>query len=144
MIGLILLQLIISACLTGLVWLIQLTHYPSFHYVNESKWTAFHSHHSKSISFIVMPLMLAELAMSIYWVWLTPKVYPLLCLGLVGIVWLNTFLQAVPLHAKLGDTKDESKIRKLVKVNWIRTLAWTLRTIVLGYLVYEILIPIPH
>ncbi len=86
-----------------------------------------------------MPLMLAELAMSIYWAWLTPKVYPLICLGLVGIVWLNTFLQAVPLHGKLGAAKDNSKISKLVTVNWIRTWAWTARTIVLAIVVYQLI-----
>jgi len=37
-----------------------------------------------------------------------------------------TLFQAVPLHAKIGRGESEL-IPKLIKVNWIRTAAWSIR-----------------
>ena len=130
-------QLILSAIFTGLVLLVQLTHYPTFKYIDSNSWTKFHQFHSSSISIMAMPLMLGELGLAAYTLWAQPNTLHILAAVFVGIIWLNTFLQAVPLHAQLADQKDSNKIKKLVKVNSIRTIFSTARTILLAYLVFE-------
>ena len=131
-----LVQLVISAILTGLILIIQFTHYPAFRYISQDNWQEFHSFHSKSISYIVIPLMVSELFLSIYSVWLTPKINLWLALVFVVIIWLNTFLQAVPIHGRLASQKDLNLIQRLVKVNIIRTVLWILRSGLLGWVVW--------
>jgi hypothetical protein len=48
-------------------------------------------------------------------------------LGLLLIIWASTFLLQVPMHRKLGVGFDAEAWRFLVRSNWVRTLAWSLR-----------------
>jgi hypothetical protein len=50
-------------------------------------------------------------------------------LVLVGIVWASTFLIQVPLHNRLGSGFNHEVIQLLVNTNWIRTIGWSLRAI---------------
>ncbi len=134
-------NLLISWVLVGLIWVIQLVHYPTFEFISTDHFLAFHQHHTRSITPIVMPLMLGELGLGLYlaqqqkWsiIWLIPFVFVL------GI-WLSTFLIQVPIHNQLGAGKDSNLINKLVQTNWIRTSLWTIKTIWLSY--YFIRIPV--
>jgi hypothetical protein len=120
--------------LVGLIWVIQLVHYPTFAYVDNSNFLQFHAHHSKSISIIVMPLMLIELALATYFAYqnqwnfiaLTPLLFVLL-------IWASTFFIQVPIHQKLGQGKNLVLIQKLVNTNWIRTVFWTIKAIWVSY-----------
>lgn len=51
--------------MTGLAWMVQLVHYPSFRYVEPRKFPEFHRFHSNRITLIAAPLMLAELGTAI-------------------------------------------------------------------------------
>ena len=129
-----LLNLLISFTILGFILMVSLTHYPSFKFVDKDQWQEFHSHHSRSISLIIMPLMLAELALAIYFTWKFPTSWIWISsLVLVIGVWLNTFLQAVPLHNKLGGGKDLDLISKLNQINWIRTILWATKA---GFLLW--------
>ena len=131
-----LLNLSTTWALFGLIWIVQLVHYPAFEFVDASNFHAFHQHHTKSITLIVMPLMLAELGLSIYLAKEQSTVYigPLI---LVGLIWLSTFLIQVPIHNTLGAGKDSFLIQKLVNTNWIRTILWTIKALWLSYLFYS-------
>ena len=50
---------------------------------------------------------------------------------LVVIVWSSTFLLQVPIHNRLMSGKKEMLIRRLVATNWIRTIAWSLKSLVI-------------
>lgn len=127
-------NLAISWTLVGLIWVIQLVHYPTFKYIDESQFLTFHQHHSQSISIIVLPLMLAELALSFYLAfqqnWQYPTLIPLL---LVIFIWLSTFIIQVPVHQQLGSGKNLVLIKKLVMTNWIRTILWTAKAVWISY-----------
>lgn len=124
-----------SWALVGLIWVIQLVHYPSFKFISKDNFLDFHRHHTLSISLIVMPLMLLELGLSI-WIgfengFASQTVIPLI---LVTLIWLSTFFIQIPIHQKLGNGKDEILIRKLVKTNWIRTVLWTLKGFFISFI----------
>jgi len=125
----ILLQYFTSYALMGLIWTIQLVHYPAFRHVAVEDFHNFHHMHTRGISVIVMPLMLVELAAACWLVWNPATRDPLqwLLLTLVGLIWLSTFSLQVPCHAHLAQGKDLEKIEKLISTNWLRTLAWTLK-----------------
>lgn len=125
-----LINLCASLFLCGLIWVIQLVHYPSFHFVDESNFLEFHQFHNARISMIVVPFMIAELITSgILW-WQSPWT-SLQSIGfyIVIFIWLSTFLISVPLHGKLGNGKSDKDITSLVNTNWIRTILWTVKVL---------------
>ncbi len=60
----VLLNLTLSAMLTGLIWTIQIVHYPGFLGVGVEKFIAYQHNHMRTISYVVIPLMVAELSRS--------------------------------------------------------------------------------
>ena len=133
-----LVQLATTLPLAGLIWTIQLVHYPAFVLVGAPTFGAFHAAHSRRITYLVAPLMLAELAAAVAAVvWRDPTVATWIAwmgLGLVASAWISTGLLSVPLHDRLGRGLDERTARRLVATNWPRTLAWTARSVGLVWL----------
>jgi hypothetical protein len=52
-------------------------------------------------------------------------------LGLLIAVWISTAAIQVPQHGKLASHYDRESIRRLVAANWLRTVIWTVRGILL-------------
>lgn len=123
-------NLAISAALLTLILVIQLVHYPSFHHYDEATFSQAMREHQDRITWVVMPLMLSELALSGLLIYHTPSALTWLSAGLVGFIWMVTFLVQVPLHAKLITGKDKRAIASLVSGNWLRTGAWALKCVV--------------
>lgn len=128
-----LIQLASTWSLFGLIWVIQLVHYPSFRYVPD--FVDFHPHHTTSITYIVGPLMLTELAITTFqayrsgwdWMWITP-------LATVVLIWLLTFFIAIPLHESLAIQRTDETIDSLVRANWPRTALWTFKAAWISWL----------
>ncbi len=124
--------------LVGLIWIVQLVQYPGFARVGPRELGEFHEHHSARITLVVGPLMAVE-GLSAALLLETPPAgvsTELLWagLGLVGLNALATAFVAVPLHRRLRPGAIAVQ-RRLVRTNWIRTVAWTAR----GVLVLEAL-----
>lgn len=119
--------------LCGLIWTIQVVHYPSFHYVRPDRFPHFEAFHQRRISIVVVPLMLVELVTAVGLLGYRPEALPLLwaiCgVVLVGLIWGTTFTLQVPLHNRLSGGYDKDAITALVTGNWLRTLTWTLRAL---------------
>lgn len=127
----------------GIIWIVQILHYPLFAHVGEAAFAQYESLHRTWISPLVGPLMVAELVTAFALLSWQPegisRWWFIVGLGLVGVIWLNTFFQAVPLHNKLLDGLNQEAVSNLVRVNWIRTIAWTIRTGMMGYILYKLL-----
>jgi len=127
--------------MTGVIWVIQLVHYPLFLKVGESAFQTYHTLHTQYISYLVMPLMLTELLTAIYFVY-QPPIFLLFSwywytgLFLLLVIWGATFFVQVPQHQLLNNGFDPDTCIRLVKGNWIRTVAWTIRTMLIGYFIY--------
>jgi len=81
------------------------------------------------ISWIVAPVMSAELALTVWVLVLAPR-EPLAwaAAGLVGLAWASTAWLQVPLHQHLTAIGfDADRIDRLTTSNWVRTAAWTVR-----------------
>ena len=122
--------------LTGLIWVIQLVHYPSFAFVEPSQFGAFTKLHGTRISLIVMPLMCIELLTSFllfYGQFEVPQFSKLFVINFVGVllIWLSTFCLSVPIHSKLDSGFDLNLIKMLISTNWPRTVLWSLRSILI-------------
>jgi hypothetical protein len=53
----------------------------------------------------------------------------------VALIWGTTGLVQVPLHAALTEGFDPAAHRRLVRTNWIRTVAWALRAALVLWMV---------
>jgi len=117
--------------LVGLIWTIQIVHYPLFANVGASGYTEYQQLHMSRITFVVAPVMLLELATAVYFVAtaygpIDPRLF-WLGLILVIAIWVSTALVQSPVHAKLVKGLDPDLVNKLVLTNWIRTILWTAR-----------------
>ena len=126
-------HLLTTTLMTGVIWVIQLVHYPSFHYVDREHFSAFETFHSKQISKIVIPLMLLELVSGIGLLYYLKKSQSLLLINLLLLTatWLTTFAFSARYHGILTSGFSEKHIFKLIHTNWIRTLLWSIRTIII-------------
>lgn len=117
--------------LVGVIWIVQILHYPLLESVGADGYAKYHKRHASRITPVVAPAMILELLTAIYFVFVSFEAvgvyYFWLGLSLVLIIWLSTFLVQVPLHEKLGAGFELDAQRRLVRTNWIRTAAWTLR-----------------
>lgn len=135
-----LIQLLTTAMMAAIIWLIQILHYPIFYYVDKNLFSDFHVFHSKQISYIVMPLMLIELFTAAIVTYIFNfNILLLINLLLVLVIWLITFYISVPIHNHLSTEKNEQKTKQLIQTNWLRTFFWSLRLLILiVYLYYYV------
>lgn len=118
--------------LVGLIWTIQIVHYPLFASVGANNYAAYQTSHMSRITYVVAPVMLLELGAAIYFVFagyepLNPN-YFRFGFALVLIVWASTLFLQSPIHGKLAQHFDAELVNKLVMTNWIRTICWTIRS----------------
>ncbi len=126
-------QVFATFAMTGLIWFVQVVHYPLFALIPDAQHSRYAARHQTLTGWVVGPLMLVELAASLLPLW--PAWRPVFVgatgavLGfvLVGLIWVSTGLVQVPLHERLLSGLDKRAIRRLVVTNWIRTVAWSLR-----------------
>ncbi len=124
--------------MVGLIWIIQIVHYPLFDGVGAAGFTSYQQRHQSQITLIVAPVMLTELVTAILLLLAPPlgvrKPSILASIGLLVLIWLSTAFIQVPCHERLVTGFDADTYRWLVQSNWIRTLAWTARgLLVLGF-----------
>ena len=124
-------QVLSTWFLVGLIWTIQVVHYPLFGAVGADRFAAYEAAHSRLITLVVAPVMFVELAGAVALVMSRPSQTPAwiawIGLLLVLIIWFSTAFVQVPAHARLAGGFDVQAHAKLVSTNWIRTVAWTVR-----------------
>lgn len=128
------LHIISTLLMTGAIWIIQLVHYPAFRFIDKSKFEAFENFHTKNITFFVAPVMMIELVSSfLVYQYLSAYSFFTNLLSIL-VLWLTTFFIFVPLHGKLNNGYQLQTINKLINLNWIRTILWSLRSSFLIYI----------
>lgn len=109
-----------------LIWLVQLVIYPSFKYFSREAMRSWHPKYTYLVSFVVMPLMLGQIAVAMYQLYLLPGLYTVSTWLLIAGAWVLTFLFAVPLHHAIDNSEDHLSIAKrLIFINGWRTVLWT-------------------
>ena len=120
--------------MVGLIWFVQIVHYPLFAKVGGETFPGYSEAHSRLTSYVVGPPMLVEAGTALLLVFLRPDGIPLSLalagLALVVAIWLSTALLQVPRHTALGSGFDGRAWRGLVGTNWLRTAAWSARGVV--------------
>ena len=127
-----LLHVIGTSGMVGVIWLVQLTHYPTYRYIDLCRFQEFEQFHCRSIAFIVLPLMLLEEGSGALLLFTGERsVIFMISLLILAMVWISTFLIQVPIHEKLGRSFDLGLVERLISSNWLRTVGWSLRLVLL-------------
>lgn len=125
-------QAVASAAMCGLIWFVQIVHYPLFARTEGEGSKVFADDNQARTARVVIPFMLVEGLTAAALAWSPPPGLPrwLTIAGLVLVValWLSTAIVQVPLHARLArEGHAADTVASLVRSNWLRTLLWSLR-----------------
>ena len=117
--------------MVGLIWFVQVVHYPLFGFVGVGEFVNYERAHTGLTTIVVGPPMLVELISGALILLLRPASWPLwaavLGVVLLAVIWASTFFLQVPRHGELSAGFTDGAHRALLATNWIRTLAWTAR-----------------
>ncbi len=102
----------------------QILSYPLLLKLSKSDFYDYYNSYTKRISFIVIPLMIFEVLLSIILNTILNNFYLFASNILLLVIWGSTFFIQVPIHNKLSSNHSYSLINKLIFTNWIRTIAW--------------------
>lgn len=120
-----------TLAMMGLVWFVQVVHYPLMSRVGSESFAAFEAAHLKRTRVVVGPLMVGEALAAVVLLAARPEQVPLWMTiagaVLLGGVWLLTFLVLVPKHERLVLGWDARTHARLVQWNLPRALMWTVR-----------------
>ena len=123
------LHLAATAAMFGLIWFVQVVHYPLFAAVGRDSFVSYETAHRRRTTFVVGPLMAAEGLSAVLLIVAPPAgvglVLPVAGLVLLGVIHMSTVWLQVPRHAELNEGYDEATVRRLVRSNWVRTLGWS-------------------
>ena len=114
--------------MTGLIWFVQVVHYPLMGLVGALGYEEYQREHQRRTTWVVGPLMLAEaLTAGVLVVWRgsVPEGGGWAGAGLLMVAWGSTFGVQVPLHERLARGFEAGVHRRLVRTNWVRTVAWS-------------------
>jgi hypothetical protein len=123
-----------TGVMTGLIWFVQVVHYPLLARVGAAYFVEYEEAHVRRTTWVVAPAMLVEAATATVLPFVSPtqpgRALAWSGLALLAAVWMSTALLQVPCHRKLAHGFDPDVARRLVATNWIRTVCWSLRLLV--------------
>ena len=133
--ALVLANLACAFFLTGLVWVLQVVHFPSMPRVGRDGFRDFaRSSRARNTALMSGPMLIELIAAA----WLAIVMrggLPLFAGALVVVIWAVTWGRIAPLHARLIRGYDAALVRRLIAWNWARTAAWSLRSATMMWIV---------
>lgn len=126
--------------LVGLIWMIQVVHYPSFSSIDRVGYQTFqHRHMAQMGRLIGLPWLIEGLFVIALFIWApTSVIRALAAVGglLEGAVIAVTVFSSIPAHAALSEGFSEDSHRRLLRTNWLRTAAWTARGVIAAIVIW--------
>jgi uncharacterized membrane protein len=119
-----------TCAMAGLIWFVQVVHYPLFDRVGPDAFLRYEQAHTSRTTLVVAPTMLVELVTALVLLAaLSTSRAAWAGAGLLALVWASTFFVQVPLHRKLSAGWDPRVGSTLVRTNWVRTGGWSARVV---------------
>jgi hypothetical protein len=115
--------------LAGVIWTIQVVHYPLFARLGPAGFAAAMADHGRRISGVVMAPWALQ-GVTTVWLLVRPPVgVPTVLIWsaavLAAVPVAVTLAASVPAHRELGNGFDPAVHARLLATNWLRTVAWT-------------------
>ena len=127
-------QVVGSVGMFGVIWVMQVVHYPLMRFVSGEQFARFETAHRVRISRVVGPLMLIEGVCVLAFLFAPPASLawwlPWVGAGVEAVAIGTTAFVSAPLHERLNAHFNTATLDRLIATNWIRTIAWTGRAAV--------------
>ncbi len=134
-------QVAATLVMVGIIWFVQIVHYPLFERVGKGSFPAYAGGHTYRTGLVVGPPMLLELATAVTLLFLRPQGVSAslawIGLALLAVIWLSTAILQMPRHRALAPGFDPAPHRSLVLSNWLRTAAWTARGVLVLWMIWQ-------
>jgi hypothetical protein len=120
---------VVTWFLAGMIWTVQVVHYPLFVGVGRDGFVAYQEAHSTRIAGLLLGPWAVQGATTAWLLVAPPPGVPaalvLAAAVLAAVPVVVTLVWSVPAHRLLGAGFDAGAHRRLVATNWWRTAAWT-------------------
>ena len=122
-------HLVSSLMMVGMIWTVQIVHYPLMALVGPERFAAYEAAHAPRMAAVVL-LPWTVQGLTTAWLLVAPPAgVPtalILATAVAAVVpVIVTVLASMPAHARLTAGFDADVHARLVGTNWIRTIAWT-------------------
>lgn len=139
-----LINLLATWTMVGVIWFVQVVHYPLLSVVPVESAASVAVEHQRRTGWVVGAPMALEGVTTLALLVLVPE----------GVAWFVPWLAGIPLAVALGATiflsvprhermardPDAQVGKELVSTNWVRTIAWTVRGVIVGGMVLATLV----
>ena len=116
--------------LVGMIWVIQVVHYPLFAAVGEGSFVTYEAAHSMRITWVIVVPWVVQGLTTAALLLAPPSWIPRWLVAVAAVLALIpvivTIALSVPAHSVLSQGFDAAAHARLVSTNWLRTAAWTL------------------
>lgn len=122
--------------MVGLIWFVQLVHYPLLARFSAATPGAVAVEHQRRTGWVVGPPMAVEGVTALWLLFDRPDTMSAAGAWagavLLAVALGSTVTVQVPLHRRLAAGHDDATASRLVSGNWVRTVAWTARGVLLA------------
>ena len=109
-----------------LIWIVQLTIYPSFQFMSAKQLINWHAKYTERMAWIAGPLILLQTTIVCIQIAQEISAIHILSGCFVGVTWILTYFVSIPLHRTISkDGASPAVLKKLVHTNWYRTICWS-------------------
>ncbi len=119
--------------MTGIIWFVQIVHYPLLTLIGPLTFAAYERANIASTAAVVGPVMILEALTCVLLIARRPakirRGEAWLGANLLACIWASTALVQFPMHEALISGFDGELLRKLALTNWLRTLLWSARAL---------------
>ena len=127
-------HLAVTWAMVGLIWMVQVVHYPLMANVGVENSSSYQTQHIEKMGWLVGPMMVTEMCLALALCFFAQDlVFPWLAwvgFGTLACIWLVTVVFSVPAHEVLRDGFQSTEHDELLRSNWWRTIGWSFRGLV--------------
>lgn len=121
--------------MVGILIMVQIVVYPAMALVPNGAFVRYERAHQRAMARALAAVAPLEAATAI-WLIVVPGEVPIWMPvaggAILGGLWLVTAIVFVPIHTTLGSGFDPTLQRRLVTMNWIRTIGWIVRGLIVA------------
>jgi hypothetical protein len=114
-----------TAVLAGIGWVVQVVVYPAFALVPAAAWGRYHVEHSRRITLVVGPPWLVQGVTTVILLVDDPFRPLVLVCAAAALAGVLLTVGAVREHGRLAAGVDPATVRRLLRWNLARSIAWT-------------------
>lgn len=137
------LNLVASCVMVGVIWFVQIVHYPLLSVVPVESAVSVAVEHQRRTGYVVGLPMAVEGVTTLILLWKTPDDVtwwlPWIAAIFLAVALGCTIFLSVPRHERMASKPDAQVGRELVLTNWPRTIAWTARGVLTTVMLLQVL-----